>query len=98
MRTGTRPPSHPGKILRELYLQPLGISNTRLATTLGVSRKAISAIVNERKAITPAMALRLSQALETSPDLWLNLQKTYDLWHAEHADADWQSVQSLRAA
>ena len=98
MRTRNRLPSHPGKILKELYLQPMGISNTQLATTLGVSRKAISAIVNERKTVTPDMALRLSRALDTSPDVWLNLQKTYDLWQAEHANLDWQNIQSLRAA
>jgi len=98
MRTRNRPPSHPGKILKDLYLQPLGISNTQLATAIGVSRKAISAIVNERKSITPQMALRLSRALDTSPDLWLNLQRTYDLWHTAQADTDWQNVQSLRVA
>ena len=98
MRNRNRPPSHPGRILKELYLQPLGISNTQLAMTLGVSRKAISAIVNERKAVTPDMALRLSRALDTSPDVWLNLQKTYDLWQAEHANLDWQNIQSLRVA
>lgn len=97
MRTRNRPPSHLGKILKELYLQPLGISNTQLAATLGVSRKAISAIVNERKSITPQMALRLSRALDTSPDMWLNMQKTYDLWHAA-TETDWQNVQSLRTA
>jgi len=98
MRTRNRPPNHPGRILKGLYLQPLGISNTQLATAIGVSRKAISAIVNERKSITPQMALRLSRALDTSPDVWLNLQKTYDLWRAVQTNPDWQNIQSLRVA
>ena len=96
MRTRNRPPAHPGRILRNLYLTPLGVSNTKLAETLGVSRKAISQIVNERKSVTPEMALRLSRAFpNTSPEFWLNLQKTYDLWHATHDSRDWKEVQPL---
>jgi addiction module HigA family antidote len=96
MRTRNRPPAHPGRILRNLYLSPLGISNTKLAETLGVSRKAISHIVNERKSVTPEMALRLSRAFpNTSPEFWLNLQKSYDLWHATHSSQDWQNIQPL---
>ena len=96
MRTRNRPPAHPGHILRDLYLSPLGISNTKLAQTLGVSRKAISSIVNGRKSVTPEMALRLSRAFpNTSPEFWLNLQKNYDLWHVAHESQDWQHVQAL---
>lgn len=96
MRTRNRPPSHPGRILKELYLEPLGVSNTKLAETLSVSRKAISQIVNERKSVTPEMALRLSRAFpNTSPDFWLNLQKTYDLWQTTRRSNDWQAVQPL---
>ncbi|HXV42588.1 MAG TPA: HigA family addiction module antitoxin [Anaerolineae bacterium] len=96
MRTKNRPPAHPGRILRNLYLSPLGVSNTKLAETLGVSRKAISHIINERKSVTPEMALRLSRAFpNTSPEFWLNLQKNYDLWHAAHNSQEWQNVQAL---
>jgi addiction module HigA family antidote len=74
----------------------LGISNTKLAETLGVSRKAISHIVNERKSVTPEMALRLSRAFSnTSPEFWLNLQRNYDLWHTIRNTQDWQDVQPL---
>jgi addiction module HigA family antidote len=74
----------------------LGVSNTELAKVLGVSRKAVSNIVNEHKSVTPEMALRLSRALpNTSPEFWLNLQKNYDLWHAARASAEWQQVQPL---
>jgi len=96
MRTRNRPPAHPGRILKNLYLTPLGISITALAATLGVSRKAVSHIVNERKSVTPEMALRLSRAFpNTTPEFWLNLQKTYDLWHAARNSQAWQSVQPL---
>ena len=96
MRAKNRPPAHPGRILRNLYLSPLGISNTKLAETLGVSRKAISHIVNERKSVTPEMALRLSRAFSnTSPEFWLNLQRNYDLWHTIRNTQDWQDVQPL---
>ena len=96
MRTKNRPPAHPGRILKNLYLSPLGVSNTKLAETLGVSRKAISGIVNERKSVTPEMALRLSRAFpNTSPEFWLNLQKNYDLWHVARNFQDWQNIQPL---
>jgi addiction module HigA family antidote len=74
----------------------LGVSNTKLAETLGVSRKAVSQIVNERKAVTPEMALRLSRAFpNSSPEFWLNLQKNYDLWQVAHSSQEWQNVQAL---
>lgn len=91
----SREPSHPGKILKHLYLEPLGLSITRLAEVLGVSRKAVSAIVNEHKSVTPEMALRLSQAFSTTPGLWLNLQRNYDLWHAAQKSADWQKIEPV---
>ena len=96
MRTRNRPPAHPGRILKELYLTPLGMTNTRLAEILGVSRKAISSIVNERKAITPEMALRLSRAFSnTTPESWANLQRNYDLWHTAHNTQGWKNVQPI---
>lgn len=96
MSTRNRPPAHPGRILKNLYLSPLGVTNTQLAEALGVSRKAISAIVNERKSVTPEMALRFSRAFpNTAPEFWLNLQRAYDLWHATQKTQDWQQVRSL---
>jgi addiction module HigA family antidote len=63
-----------------------------IAETLGVSRKTLSKIINERGAVTPDMALRLARAFDTTPDFWLNLQKNYDLWHAEMASQEWWKV------
>ncbi len=77
-------PSHPGEILKGLYLSGSSISISEFAETIGVSRKAISAIVNCHKSVTPEMAMRLSRATKTTPQLWLNLQANYDLWHLAH--------------
>jgi antitoxin HigA-1 len=93
MRKMERQPTHPGKIIKEDYLIPLSIAINELASVLGVSRKTLSKIVNARGAITPDMALRLSRAFDTTPIFWLNLQKNFDLWQAEHSSNEWQSVQ-----
>lgn len=95
MRKMTRRPTHPGNIIKQDYLLPLSISIKDMADTLGVSRKTLSKIINERGAIMPDMALRLSRAFDTTPDLWLNLQKNYDLWNAENTSKEWQKVKPL---
>jgi len=76
-------PSHPGEIIKELCLEPLGLSVTDAAKRLGVSRKTLSAILNGRSGISPEMALRLAKAFDTSPESWLNQQMQYDLWMAK---------------
>ena len=91
----TRQPTHPGKIIKEDYLSPLSISIKDMSTNLGVSRKTLSKIINERGSVTPDMALRLSRAFDTTPDLWMNLQKNYDLWQAENLSNSWKSVKPL---
>jgi antitoxin HigA-1 len=90
-----RKPMHPGAILREDYLVPLEISVTDMALKLGVSRKTLSKILNEKGAVTPDMALRLARAFDTTPDLWLNLQKKFDLWNAERSSSEWKRVRPL---
>jgi addiction module HigA family antidote len=76
-------PPHPGEVLSELCLKPLGLSVSQAALALGVSRKTLSAIVNGRAGISPEMAIRLSRAFDTTAESWLNQQVQYDLWHAE---------------
>ncbi len=76
-------PPHPGEVIKVLCLEPLGLTVTRAAEALGVSRKTLSAILNGRAGITPEMAIRLSIAFDTSAESWLNQQTQYDLWHAE---------------
>jgi addiction module HigA family antidote len=73
-------PAHPGEILRELYLEPMGVTITEAAEALGVSRKHVSAIVNGRAPVTPDMAMRLAVVFATEPEIWVNLQAQYDLW------------------
>lgn len=97
MRTRTRPPTHPGGIIKRHYLEPLSLSVSAAAAALGVSRKTLSKIVNERGAVTPEMALRLSKAFHTTPQVWLNLQQYYDLWHATHDSTAWQGARVIAA-
>ena len=76
-------PPHPGEVLRQLCLEPLNLTVTDAARSLGVSRKALSSILNGRAGISPEMAVRLSMAFNTSAESWLNQQLQYDLWNAE---------------
>ena len=76
-------PPHPGEILKELCLGPLGLTVTDAAKALGISRKTLSSIVNGRAGISPEMAVRLSLAFDTTAESWLNQQVQHDLWHAE---------------
>lgn len=76
-------PPHPGEVLKELYLEPLELTVTDAANGLGVTRKTLSAIINQRQGISPEMALRLSKAFNTSADLWINMQTKFDLWKAK---------------
>ena len=73
-------PPHPGEIIRELCLEPLGISVTDAAKALGVPRKALSELLNGKSGISPEMALRLSLAFDTTAESWLNQQMQFDLW------------------
>lgn len=73
-------PPHPGGIVRRQCLQPLGLSVTRAAEGLGVTRQALSDLVNERRGISTEMAIRLSKAFGSTPETWLGMQMAYDLW------------------
>jgi antitoxin HigA-1 len=76
---GKLPPMHPGEVLKEEFLTPLGLSAGTLARICGVPRKRMRRIANEATAITADIALRLGKALGTSAQLWLNLQNEYDM-------------------
>ena len=77
-----RQPSHPGEILREEYLLPLGISQAALATALQIPYQRINEITNRKRGITPSTALRLARYFNSSPDFWMNLQLRWDMFHA----------------
>ncbi len=76
-------PPHPGEVLKELCIEPLGLTVTDAAKGLGISRKTLSSILNGKAGISPEMAVRLSIAFNTSSESWLNQQSQYDLWQAE---------------
>lgn len=76
-------PPHPGEVVKEFCLAPLGLSVTVAAAGLGVTRKTLSALLNGRAGISPEMAIRLSKAFGRTPEGWLALQMQYDLWQAE---------------
>ncbi|MDQ3917795.1 MAG: HigA family addiction module antitoxin [Acidobacteriota bacterium] len=75
-----RRPTHPGEVLREDVLPELGLSQGDFAATLGVSRRTVNEILQEKRPVTVDMAHRLARALNTSPDVWLGLQQSFDLW------------------
>jgi len=72
-------PPHPGEIIRELCIKPLGLTVTRAAQGLGVTRKTLSLLLNGHAGVSPEMAVRLSQAFGRSPESWLQLQVQYDI-------------------
>jgi len=76
-------PPHPGEVIRELCLDPLGLTVTEAAEGLGISRRTLSALLNGRAGVSPEMAIRLSKAFGRSPEGWLKLQLQFDLWQAE---------------
>jgi len=80
---GIHNPPHPGEIIKEICIEPLGLTVTRAAETLGVSRKTFSMLLNGKSGISPEMALRLSKVFGRTPEGWLRLQLQYDLWKAK---------------
>ena len=97
--TSILPPIHPGEILREEYLIPLGLSAGALARRLHVPRTRIERLVNEETAVTPDTALRLAKFFSTTPELWMSMQAGYDIKMAAAAKkADLARIKSLQAA
>lgn len=82
-------PPHPGQVLKGLYLEPLELSVTDAAKGLGVTRKTLSQLINGHQSISPDMALRLSEAFNTTPQLWLNMQQNFDLRLAEKKERNY---------
>ena len=92
-------PTHPGGMLKEDFMPDFDLNATSLAKALGVSRQTINEILRERRAITPAMALRLSRLFGNSPEFWLNAQHSFDLWDSEQAlKKELSQIEPLNAA
>ena len=79
----TRRPTHPGAVLLEDVIKPLGLTITDAAQMLGVSRKTLSELVNEKAMLSPDMAIRIAKATGTSVESWMNMQQKLTLWEAE---------------
>lgn len=85
-----RKPTHPGEILDEDYIKPLNLNLQKLAERLGISRNTLFNIRAGKASVTPAIAISLAEAFDTTPQLWLNLQQNYDLWleNSKHVKID----------
>ena len=82
-----RSPTHPGEMLLEEFLEPLGITQRELADAIHVPYQRVNELVNGRRGVTPSTALRLGQYFGTSPGYWMNLQLRWDLYHAKREEA-----------
>ncbi|MCP4396735.1 MAG: HigA family addiction module antidote protein [bacterium] len=83
-----RKPTHPGAVLREDVLQPLGLTITEAAKRLRVHRRTLSALLHEKTALSPTMAIRIAKATRTSPESWLFMQAKLDLWNVAEQNID----------
>lgn len=92
-----RPPSHPGAWVR-LELDELGLSITEAAARLRVSRRTLSELVNEGRAVSPEMALRLGRFLGNGPDIWLRMQMAWDRWQVEHDEETLKEIEKIEPA
>ena len=90
-----RSPTHPGEILKEEFLEPLGLTQTEFADVIGVSYVRLNEIINGKRGITPDTALRLERALGASAGFWLNLQQRWDLYAALHSP-EAAAIQKIR--
>ena len=86
VRRMKRPPTRPGEVLLEEFLVPLGMSQAEAARRMGISTNRLNELVRGKRGVTAATALRLARLFRTSPEFWLNLQTTFDLWHAHRAE------------
>lgn len=80
-----RKPTHPGAILREDFMTEFDVTASGLAEALDISKQTIEELIQERRAVCPEMALRLSRLFGNSPEFWLNAQRAVDLWEAKRA-------------
>ncbi|MBK5299122.1 MAG: HigA family addiction module antidote protein [Vicinamibacteria bacterium] len=85
LRRMRRPPTHPGEMLLEEFLKPLGLSQAEAAALMQMTANRLNEIVKGKRGVTADTAWRLSTLLGTSPEVWMNLQMHWDLWHAAQA-------------
>lgn len=90
-------PPHPGEFIREVYMEPFGLSSREVARNLNVAPSTFNRLLNRNSNVSPEMALRLSRVLGRSPESWLAMQDNYSLWHAKRT-ADLTKVKKLELA
>lgn len=96
-RNPDRCPTHPGAILREDVLPAVGLAKAEIARLLGLSRQHLYDILNEKKPVSPAVAVRLAKMFGSSPEMWVRMQAAYDVWHARR-EVDVSAIPKLEAA
>ena len=96
-RSPDRCPTHPGALLREIVVPAMPIGKAEFARALGVTRQTLYDILNEKQPDTPQMAIRLGTYFGDGPEIWLNMQRAYDLWHAER-EVDVSKITQLEKA
>lgn len=93
-----REPTHPGEMLRYEFLEPMGVTQTRLADEIGVPYQRVNEIINGKRGVTPDTAIRLARFFDMSPGFWINLQMQYDLWEALQSidNSELERIQPLK--
>ena len=89
-----RPPTSPGEMLREEFLEPMGLTQRQLADAIGVSYQRVNELINGKRGITTSTALRLAKYFNTSPDFWLNMQRATDIYQVLNQEA--QQIEAIQ--
>lgn len=96
-RNPDRCPGHPGELLREVIIPATGRTKTEIAQLLGISRQHLYDIIDERKPVSPAVAVRLGKLFGDGPGVWIRMQAAYDVWHAVR-EVDTSNIPTIAAA
>ena len=96
MLTTKRKPASVGEILIEEFMEPMGLTQGALAKAMGVQRKHVNELCNNRRSVTAATALILARVFGNSPDFWLNVQRRSDLWKAMHSPRQRERIKRAR--
>lgn len=96
MLTTKRKPASVGEILIEEFMEPMGLTQSALAKAMGVQRKHVNELCNQRRSVTAPTALILARVFGNSPDFWLNVQRRTDLWEAMHSPRELERIKRAR--